>query len=115
LGRHKEEIACYDKVLQVHPNYHIVWNNRGIALMYLARFDEAIASYDKAIALQPNYYPAWYSKACCYALQGHVELAIKSLQEAIELNPEKCIETAKTDSYFGGIRKDKRFQALLQN
>ena len=73
---------------------------------YLGRYEEAIASYDQAIEFKPDYHQTWYKKACYYALQGNVE-------QAIELNPEKYREMAKSDSDFGNILEDERFQALI--
>jgi Flp pilus assembly protein TadD len=34
-----------DRALEIKPDYHEAWNNRGIALDNLGRLEEAIASY----------------------------------------------------------------------
>ena len=49
-----EAIASYDKALQLKPDDHQAWYNRGIALGNLGRLDEAIASFDKALQLKPD-------------------------------------------------------------
>ncbi len=74
----------------------------------------AIASYDKALQLQPDQHKAWYNKACCYAGSGDVEQAIANLEKAISLHPERYVQLAKTDADFDEIRKDERFQALME-
>ena len=51
LGRLEAAIASYDKALEIKPDYHVAWNNRGIALDNLGRGEEAIASYDKALEI----------------------------------------------------------------
>jgi tetratricopeptide (TPR) repeat protein len=86
----------------------------GNALENLGRNEEAIASYDKALEIKPDKHEAWYNKACSYALQGNIEQALENLQQAINLSPDKYREMAKTDSDFDNIRKDERFQALIQ-
>jgi tetratricopeptide (TPR) repeat protein len=47
------------KALEIKPNYHEAWFNRGIALDNLGRWEEAIASYDKALEIKPDYHEAW--------------------------------------------------------
>jgi tetratricopeptide (TPR) repeat protein len=114
----KEEeavIASYDKAIQLKPDDHEAWYNRGIALRNLGRYEEAIASYDKAIQLKPDDHKAWYNKACCYALQDNLEMALTNLGQAIALNPDKYRDMAKTDTDFDSIRHDERFQALVND
>ena len=48
----------YNKALELEPNNYRTWNERGIALIKLGRYEEAIASYDKALEIKPDYYLA---------------------------------------------------------
>ena len=114
LGRFEEAIASYDQALKFKPDFHQAWSNRGYALDELGRFEETITSYDQALKFKPDFHQAWYNKACCYALQGNIEQALENLQKAINLSLDECREWAKTDSDFDSIRKDERFQALIQ-
>ncbi|NJN73311.1 MAG: tetratricopeptide repeat protein [Limnothrix sp. RL_2_0] len=107
-------IASYDKALEIKPDKHEAWNNRGIALNELGRNEEAIASFDKALEIKPDYANAYYNKACLFALQNKIETALELLTTAINLDP-KYQEMAKTDSDFDSIREDPRFQALTQD
>ncbi|MCY7282907.1 MAG: tetratricopeptide repeat protein, partial [Cyanobacteria bacterium CAN_BIN43] len=90
------------------------WENRGLSLSALGRYEEAIASYDRSIAIKPDDASAFYNKACCYGLQNQVELAVDFLQQAIELDPQ-CKDMAKTDTDFELIRGSDRFQALIEH
>ncbi len=40
----------------------IAWNNKGIALKDLGKYEEAIQAYDKAIEIKPDYHLAWNNK-----------------------------------------------------
>ncbi|MGA1132208.1 MAG: TPR end-of-group domain-containing protein [Prochlorotrichaceae cyanobacterium] len=71
-----------------------------------------MASYDEALKYKPDYASAWYNKSCCYALQNQLELALAHLQQAIKLDPQYR-DMARSDSDFDGIRRDDRFQALI--
>ena len=59
LGRLEEAVASYDKAVEIKPDYHQAWNNRGIALRKLGRLEEAVASYDKAVEIKPDLHDAW--------------------------------------------------------
>lgn len=52
----------YNKALELEPNNYRIWNERGIALIKLGRYEEAIASSDKALEIKPDYYFAWYNR-----------------------------------------------------
>jgi tetratricopeptide (TPR) repeat protein len=58
FNRDEEAIASYDKALEIKPDKHDAWYNRGISLDELGRYEEAIASYDKALECKPDFEPA---------------------------------------------------------
>jgi tetratricopeptide (TPR) repeat protein len=53
-------IASYDKALEIKPDYHVAWYNRGIALHNLGRLEEAIASYNKSLEFKPDQPATWF-------------------------------------------------------
>ena len=52
----------YDQAIKIDPNYAYAWNNKGIALRNIGKYDEAIECYDTAIKIDPNYADAWNNK-----------------------------------------------------
>jgi tetratricopeptide (TPR) repeat protein len=62
-GNSEGAISDYDKTIQLNPVHISAWNNKGIALSRLKRYEEAINCYDKAIEINPNHANAWYNKA----------------------------------------------------
>ena len=114
LERYEESILSFDRALELNSNNADIWFNRGFSLHSLGRYEESILSYNKALEIAPNYHLTWYNKACIYSLQNQIELALENFQKAIQLDPEKCCDMAKTDSDFDNIRRDPRFQALIQ-
>ncbi|MGB7707931.1 MAG: tetratricopeptide repeat protein, partial [Microcoleus sp.] len=60
-------IASFDKALEIKPDYHEAWYNRGVALNNLGRIEKAIASWDKALEFKPDYH--WASKNRTIALK----------------------------------------------
>jgi tetratricopeptide (TPR) repeat protein len=48
LRKHEESIMCYDKALEIDPNYSDAWTSKGIALAKLAKAQEAENCFYKA-------------------------------------------------------------------
>jgi len=57
-----ESIECYDKSLQINPNDHITWNNKGGSLHEQGKLNESIECYEKSLQINPNYHIAWNNK-----------------------------------------------------
>jgi len=51
----------YELALREAPDDPMIWNNRGVALSSLGRYDEAMGSYRKATELRPGYWMAWFN------------------------------------------------------
>jgi len=54
-------LSEYELALKEAPDDPMIWNNRGVALSSLGRYDEAIGSYRKATAIRPGYWLAWFN------------------------------------------------------
>ncbi len=81
-------IASYDKALEIKPDKHEAWNNRGNALGNLGRLEEAIASYDKALEIKPDKDEAWNNRGNALGKLGRLEEAIASYDKALEFKPD---------------------------
>jgi superkiller protein 3 len=86
--QYAKAIASYDKALEIKPDYHDAWYNRGIALGNLGRWEEAIASYDKALEIKPDDHEAWYNRGIALRNLGRLEEAIASYDKALEFKPD---------------------------
>ncbi|WP_239112654.1 tetratricopeptide repeat protein, partial [Halomicronema sp. CCY15110] len=51
---YEDAIASYDCAVDIQPDKHVAWNNRGNALFNLGRYEEAITSYDRAVDIKPD-------------------------------------------------------------
>ncbi len=86
---YEEAIASYDKAIELKPDYHNTWYNRGIALRNLNRYEKAIASYDKAIEFKPDDVAAWNNRGTALRNLNRYEEAIISFDKAIKFKPDK--------------------------
>jgi tetratricopeptide (TPR) repeat protein len=86
-GNNQEAIACYDKAIEINPQYADAYNNKGLSLYYLGNNQEAIACYDKAIEINPYFADAFYNKGMALSAISKFPEAITSFDKAIEINP----------------------------
>jgi tetratricopeptide (TPR) repeat protein len=64
------------------------WNNKGISLNNLDKYDEAIQAYDEAIMLDPGWAWPWNNKGVTLENQGKLTEALKCFDTAIRIYPE---------------------------
>ncbi len=81
-------IARWEQAINLKPDYHQAWGNRGLGLKNLGRYEEAIASYDRALELKPDFFKAWYNRGLALDELGRHEEAIASYDEVIKLKPD---------------------------
>lgn len=53
-GNYEEAIKCYDKAIELDPNYSLAWGNKGEALKQISRTAESNAAFAKAKELGYN-------------------------------------------------------------
>jgi tetratricopeptide (TPR) repeat protein len=107
-----EAIRCYQKALELKPDYAEAWNNMGIAYGSRGNLEEAMRCYKRALEVKPDLNEAWYNMAFTCALLGHAEAALENLRKAIELHPE-CRQKARADKDFDSVRSNPEFKALV--
>ncbi|TRU61261.1 MAG: tetratricopeptide repeat protein [Microcystis aeruginosa Ma_QC_Ch_20071001_M135] len=81
-------IASFDQALEIKPDLHQAWHNRGIALDDLGRYEEAIASFDRALEIKPDDHQAWNGRGIALGNLGRYEQAIASCDRALEIKPD---------------------------
>lgn len=86
MKRYEEAIESFDRALAIEPNYKC-WENRGIALQQLGRYDEALASLDQSVRNQPDSSKAWTSRGRILIDWKRYVEAVASFQKAIEIDP----------------------------
>jgi tetratricopeptide (TPR) repeat protein len=90
VKRYPRALTCYEKALQINPNYGEAWQAKGYVLTQLQRHEEALACYDKVIQLQPQQPLTWFARGLVLNdLQRHDE-AIASFDKAIALQPDNA-------------------------
>jgi len=84
----EEGIDCYQKSVQIKPDFDWPHNNLGILLYDLKKFPEAEKEYRAAIKINPDYAEAHYNLGILlYDLKNYPE-AEKEYRIAIKINPD---------------------------
>ena len=83
---HSGTIACYDKAIELDPEFAGAYINRGDIYVKQGNDDRAIADYSKAIKLDPKYAKAYYNRGNAYAEKGEYDRAIADYTKVVELN-----------------------------
>ncbi|MDX2241818.1 MAG: CHAT domain-containing tetratricopeptide repeat protein, partial [Leptolyngbyaceae cyanobacterium bins.302] len=87
-GNFAAAITSYDYALQLKPDKHEAWNNRGSALGSLGQHELAIASYDHALQIKPDYHFALSGRGVALDNLGQHEAAIASYDQVLQIKPD---------------------------
>jgi tetratricopeptide (TPR) repeat protein len=96
--------------LDTNPDNGLAWNQRGLALMRLNRFEDALASYDRALAVWRDHAEAWCNRGAALHELKRFDEALASYDCALALQPRY----AEALCYRGAsLRQLKRTEEAL--
>jgi len=84
----KDAIDAYRRVVAIDPAYAAAWNNLGLLLHRMGRYDEAHEAYDTAVAQDSDCAEAAYNLGSLAEDQGDVDAAIAHYRRALEVSPD---------------------------
>lgn len=82
LGRITDELACWNRCIELFPDEPFAWRNTGIALLYDKQYTKAIERFDKAIMLDHKLGVNYFQRGECYFLMGHYKNALDDFNHA---------------------------------
>lgn len=85
---YENAVVSWEKAVELIPDYHQAWYNRGVALAVLGRNKEAVNSYDHALQFQPGNHDTWNNRGNALADLGQYEEAISSYNQALQIKPD---------------------------
>jgi hypothetical protein len=105
LVKHKEALKAYEKEIEIKPDDHKAWYNKGVTLGILGRHDEALNAYNKAIEIKPDLHIAWTNKGVTLRKLFRLDEALEAYNKAIEIKPDyhktlynlACVYSLKKD------------------
>lgn len=84
-------LACFQKAIEIQPDFIPAWVYQGMVLEQLQRYEEAIASYDQAIQINPNVADLWYNKGATLCKLRRYPEALVCFDKVLEIDPNNAI------------------------
>jgi tetratricopeptide (TPR) repeat protein len=84
----EDAIDAYRRVVSIDPTYAAAWNNLGLLLHRMGRYDEASDAYVAALGQDPQCCEAAYNLGSLHEDRGAIEEAIGDYRKALELSPD---------------------------
>ena len=94
FGYLESALACYDKVIEMQPDFYEAWINRSKVLDRLGRYQEATTNYYTGIALQSRNNKVFtqtedlYNQGVNRYKAGDLEGAIVAYEKALQFDPK---------------------------
>lgn len=95
----------------VNAKTGVEWNDDGVALHDLGRYEEAIACYDKALEIDPHAADVWYNKGLSLGYLGRYEEEIACYDKALGIDPHDA--DARYNNGLAEISLVSGFEAMF--
>jgi len=79
--------ACFEKVVQLDPDFPNGYLNLGSAYGALSKYPEALRAFANELAARPQSAPALFNQGRVYALMGKKLEARQAFQKALDIDP----------------------------
>jgi len=84
----EDAVDAYRRVVSIDPTYAAAWNNLGLLLHRMGRYDEANDAYLAALKQDPRCCEAAYNLGSLHEDRGAVDDAIADYRRALQLSPD---------------------------
>ena len=84
----EDAVDAYRRVVSIDPTYAAAWNNLGLLLHRMGRYDEAGDAYLAALKQDPQCCEAAYNLGSLHEDRGAIDDAIADYRRALELSPD---------------------------
>ncbi|OGI23252.1 MAG: hypothetical protein A2287_07255 [Candidatus Melainabacteria bacterium RIFOXYA12_FULL_32_12] len=84
-------IKCFEKAIEIKPDYADAYFNRGLVFNYVDKIDEAIKNYEKALELNLNSDALYINLGTAFQDKKDIEKAIYFYKKGLELYPDNSV------------------------
>ncbi|MGK7874622.1 MAG: tetratricopeptide repeat protein [Xenococcaceae cyanobacterium] len=95
--KYAEALDCFQKAIDIKPDFIPAWVYKGISLEQLQRYEEAIKSYNQAIQINPNVADLWYNKGATFCKLKRYNDALACFDKVLDIEPDNALaQTTRT-------------------
>ena len=99
-------IRCFDKALNLNPNYVEAWVRKGVTLLDIGEDYDAQVCLNKAVKLSPKSFKARYNRGKCLLKLKYYDEAILDFQQAVSIKPKHAASHEYLAEGFRAIGED---------
>jgi tetratricopeptide (TPR) repeat protein len=118
LGQSRNEMAMYDRVLELRGDLDYIWYNRGLAAATLGDAGVEKLSYESATTSNAGNFNAWYNLGLCHAETGGNLTAMRCFARAKEINSRLTEAVYNNGLLLGRMGQDmqaiRNFDAVIE-
>lgn len=103
-------IRCFDKALNLNPNYVEAWVRKGVTLLDIGEDYDAQVCLNKAVKLSPKSFKTRYNRGKCLLKLKYYDEAILDFQQAISIKPKHAASHEYLAEGFRAIGEDELAQ-----
>ena len=103
-------IRCFDKALNLNPNYVEAWVRKGVTLLDIGEDYDAQVCLNKAVKLSPKSFKARYNRGKCLLKLKYYDEAILDFQQAVSIKPKHAASHEYLAEDFRAIGEDELAQ-----
>ena len=89
--KYLEALDCFQKAIEIKPDFIPAWVYKGITLEQLKRYEEAIACYTEAIDRNPGVADLWYNKGASFCRLRRYSDALSCFDRVLAINPHHAL------------------------
>lgn len=103
-------IRCFDKALNLNPNYVEAWVRKGVTLLDIGEDYDAQVCLNKAVKLSPKSFKVRYNRGKCLLKLKYYDEAILDFQQAVSIKPKHAASHEYLAEGFRAIGEDELAQ-----
>ena len=105
LDEKEKALNTYDRALDIHPNYALALNNRGMLLYEKQQYQAAIRDFSNALKSKPKSATTLVARGAAYQKINEIEKAKIDYDAAKRINPNiKLIQVQPSASFNNSLR-----------
>ena len=101
LNKSDSAVTSYEKCLKIDPKNLDGWNQKGLALMNLGRFQDALDAYDQATIVSVKNAEVWNNKGLAFAALKKYQDALQCFNKALGIKPDFADAHKNKESMMG--------------